>query len=121
MFNFQACLEPCNGANGQSSLPEKVTKIYLQWQYENMPSGSHYVRIMAQNGNEWAHYDCSWPNPASGIDSTTFTEPAGIRSGDWVFTIQINGAVLLQQTIHVQGNWDYWDPAGFFNTCTGKH
>jgi hypothetical protein len=120
MFYFQSCLESCNGTNSQSSFPEKTTIIYLQWQYENIPANSSYVRFTAQNGKDWARYECTWPNPSSGTEHITFTEPAGIRSGDWLFTVEINGVVLLQETINVQGNWDYWDPAGYFNTCYGK-
>ena len=78
------------------------------------------MRYTSIEGMDWAMYECSWPNSASGTEYITFTEPAGIRSGDWVFTVEINGVVLLQEILRVQGNWDYWDPAGYFNTCYGK-
>jgi len=120
IFNFQACVDPCTGSNSITSFPEKITKIYLQWQYENIPANASYVRFTSYGGTDWARYVCIWPNSSNGTDSVTFTEPGGIQSGEWMFTIMINGATLLQQTFNVQGSFKYWSPAGLFNTCTGK-
>jgi serine/threonine protein kinase len=120
MFNFQSCLDPCTGNNSVSTFPEKTTKIYLQWQYENIPANASYIRIESFGGMEWARYECIWPHASSGTDSVTFTEPDGIRSGNWLLTIIINGDILVTENITVQGNWDYWSPAGKFTTCYGK-
>jgi serine/threonine protein kinase len=120
LFNFQSCPESCNGQNNQSTFPEKTAIIYLQWQYENIPANASYIRISSFGGLEWARYECTWTNSSIGTEYRTFTEPMGIRSGTWTLTVIINGETLLSETIHVQGNWDYWDPAGYFNTCGGK-
>ena len=72
------------------------------------------------DGVEWVKYECSWNGKESGIDSITLTEPKGLRSGMWEVAIIINGVVLLNEQIYVSGDWDYWDPAGNFNSCYGK-
>jgi serine/threonine protein kinase len=121
MFNFQACLDTCNGNNSLTSFPEKTKRINLQWQYENIPANSHYIRISSYEGLVWAKYDCTWPYSLSGTESVNFTEPGGIRSGDWTLTVYINGEKLLNENIHVEGNWNYWSTAGDFTTCYGTH
>jgi hypothetical protein len=119
IYNFQACVQPCTGSNSTNSFPERIKIIYLQWQYENIPSIASYVRYTSFGGLDWARYECTWPNPSAGRENLRFTEPAGIRSGDWTFTVEIDSQVLLQEHFTVQGNWDYWDPAGLFYACYG--
>jgi hypothetical protein len=120
MFDFQACLEPCNGFNSPINFPERTTRIYVQWRYEYIPIHSRYIRIWSQGGREWVRYECEWPNNSSGTEKVTLTEPDGLHSGEWLLTVLINNQVLLSETIDVLGNWNYWSPAGYFNTCYGK-
>lgn len=120
IYGFSACLQSCNGTNATRVLPEGTTKIYAQWNYENIPIGADYTRTWTMNGREWIRYACTWPGPTTGIDTVTLTEPKGLHSGIWEVTISVNGAVLLQEQIQVQGKWDYWDPAGSFNSCYGQ-
>lgn len=119
MFNFQSCIEECNGINSTSTFPEKITRINLKWQYKNIPPNASYVRFQTFEGMEWIRYVCIWPHSSSGTESVYFTEPAGLRSGDWIFTVMINEETLLQQTLHIQGNWNYWDPVGTLYVCYG--
>jgi hypothetical protein len=118
--NFSACLKPCTGGNSTRSFPEAVTKLYAQWDYENIPRGAKYVRKWTMNGNEWIKYDCIWTGQTNGHDAVTLTEPQGLHSGIWEVTIIVNGVILLQEQIKVTGNWTYWDPAGTLNNCYGK-
>jgi serine/threonine protein kinase len=120
LFNFQSCPQACNGQNDQSVFPEKTTIIYLQWQYENIPANASYMRISSYGSLEWARYECIWPGQSSGTEYRTFTEPAGIRSGTWTLTVVINGITLLTENMIVEGTWDFWDPAGYFEACEGK-
>jgi hypothetical protein len=120
IFSFQSCPTRCTGQNSQSDFPEGTKIIYLQWQYQNIPLNAHYVRTTKLGDRTWANYDCFWPNSPSGIEEETLTEPNGLASGDWILTIYVNDELLLNQTIHVEGNWTYFDPAGSFQTCTGK-
>lgn len=120
IYDFSACLQPCNGANTMSTFPQGSTKIYAQWNYENIPAGVEYIRAWAMNGQEWVRYSCIWPGPQTGIDTVTLTEPKGLYSGTWEMTIIVNGQVLLEEQIQVEGDWTYWDPAGSFDTCYRK-
>jgi hypothetical protein len=120
MSGFNACLKLCTGYNSLRTFPEKTTKIYIQWHYENIPSNAHYVRIWTQASREWVRYDCLWPNPSSGEENITLTEPDGLYSGEWTVTVYIDDKILLQENLTIQGNWKYWDPAGYFNSCYGK-
>ena len=119
--NFFTCLEKCeeDESNTIAVFPEKITKIYLHWEYENIPSGAQYSRAWSNNGIEWIRYECIWPGPADGVDNIAFIEPYGLRSGIWVITITVNGQVLLQKQIEIEGDWDYWDPAGTIYACYG--
>lgn len=123
IFNFLACMQPCleDGSNTTRNFPEKTIKVYAQWAYKNIPIGAHYVRSWTMNGQEWVRYDCSWPGPENGTDRVTLSEPKGLHSGIWEVTISVDRVVLLQEQITVQGNWTYWDPAGYFDTCYGQH
>jgi serine/threonine protein kinase len=120
MSGFEICFEPCNGRNAVSSIPERTTKVYARWNYDNIPAGATYVRYWTQAGREWIRYECIWPNPSSGEEEITLTEPKGLHSGEWIFQIYINGELLLKESFFVEGSWTYWDPAGTFYSCYGK-
>ncbi len=120
--HFAACAEPClpDGSNATRVFPEGTTKMYLQWDYADIPSGAHYVRRWTMDGNEWVKYDCAWPGPASGTDQVTLKEPGGLHAGTWELTITVDDKVLLREQVVVEGSSTYWSPAGTFNSCYGK-
>jgi len=117
--NFSACKQPCNGSNSTRNFSEASTKIYLEWDYENIPYGARYIRTWTLKGKEWIRYDCTWTGPESGLDSVKLTEPKGLHSGEWELKIEVNGMILLTEQINVAGNWTYWDPAGTLDSCYG--
>ncbi len=120
--NVLTCLEDCNGneINSSKNFPEKSKRIYFEWDYTNVPKNSLYERVWSMDGKEWARYSCSWDGLESGVEKITLSEPAGLASGSWKMEILINGVSVLENTIIVDGNWDYWDPAGYFSSCYGK-
>ena len=123
IYNFAACLELCtvDHANARRSFPEGVKKIYLEWNYENLPVGARYTRVWTlQDQGEWVRYQCTWPGPPTGMDKITLSEPDGLHSGAWEVTIRVNDVVLLREQIVVEGHWDYWFYAGVFTSCYGK-
>lgn len=89
----------------------------MQWSYENIPEGSLHLRRWTNDGREWIKYQCIWPGPESGTDNVVLTEPGGLHSGIWEVSIMIDGEVLLHEQILVEGNWEYWSPAGVRNRC----
>jgi len=117
--NFQACESLCNGQNNSTSFFEKIKKIYAQFNYENFPSGVKYVRTWSLNGMEWIRYTCNWDGPTTGTEVLTLKEPQGLRSGTWEITIFVDDVVVLKDQITVNGNYNYWDPAGTINACHG--
>ncbi len=117
--NFQACESLCNGQNNSTSFSEKIKKIYAQFNYENFPSGVKYVRTWSLNGMEWIRYTCNWDGPTTGTEVLTLKEPQGLRSGTWEITIFVDDVVVLKEQITVNGNYNYWDPAGTINACHG--
>lgn len=120
--DFYTCTGPClnDGSNDQELFPERTKIVYFRFEYENFPAGASYTRWWTRNGVEWARYQCAWPGPQNGIDEITLTEPNGLASGTWQVTITIDGVIVLQETLVVQGSWSFWDPAGFFGACYGK-
>jgi hypothetical protein len=120
--DFFTCTGPCifDGSNDQTNFPERTEIIYFQFEYENFPVGASYTRWWTRNGVEWARYQCAWPGPESGLEQITLTEPNGLASGTWQVTITIDGVIVLQETLVVDGSWNYWSPAGFFGACYGK-
>ncbi len=109
------CDRPCGdvGAVRISSTSEKVDRIYASWSYRGMTPGLRYSRVWSINGNEWVRYDCIWQGAAEG----TFNLPAlfevgGFRSGTWVVTFYLGGEQVAQGSILVEGNHNYWAPAG---------
>jgi hypothetical protein len=119
IYGFQTCVSLCNGQNSSKSFSEGIKKIYAQFNYENFPSGIKYVRTWSLNGMEWIRYSCNWDGPTSGTEVLTLKEPQGLRSGTWEITIIVDDKVVLKDQITVNGNWDYWDPAGTINACHG--
>lgn len=119
MGNFSACIEPCNESNSISNFPEAITKVYIEWDYENIPYGARYTRKWTMDGKEWIRYECLWSGSENGRDSVKLTEPRGLHSGTWELTISVNDEILLREQINVSGNWGYWDPAGSLSSCYG--
>jgi len=119
IYDFQTCTSLCTGQNNSMSFSEGIKKIYAQFNYENFPSGAKYVRTWSLNGMEWIRYSCNWDGPKTGTEVLTLKEPQGLRSGTWEITIMVNNEVVLRDQITVNGNWNYWDPAGTINACHG--
>lgn len=117
--SFQACIALCNGQNATISFPEQIKKIFVQFNYENFPSGAKYVRTWSLNGMEWIRYSCNWDGPTTGTEVLTLKEPQGLRSGTWEIMVYVNDVVVLRDQITVNGNYNYWDPAGTINACHG--
>jgi hypothetical protein len=123
MYAFLACEDECrqDGSNATRTFPAKIRKIYLRWDYENIPVGSDYMRIWEMpDMGEWARYECAWPGPENGLFEITLTDPQGLRSGEWIVTVLVDGRVLLQESLWIEGNYEHWNPAGYFTACTGK-
>lgn len=119
--NFQACSSPCNGKNSTSNFSPGITKIFIQFNYQDFTSGMPYVRTWSLNGAEWIRYTCAWDGPDSGVESIKLTEPGGLKSGVWEMKITGNNTVLLDKQITVVGNWNFWEPAGTINACRGAN
>ena len=116
--DFQACLNPCNGANAEETFPEKTERIHLQWQYENIPTGAHYVRYWTLEGEGvWVMYDCTWPGPPSGQEDLELFDFDGLPSGTWTMVITVNDQMLMSEQIVIEGDWENWAPAGTFTSC----
>jgi hypothetical protein len=119
IYNFLACYEPClgSGANSSRIFSGGTQKIYLQWHYEAIPEGAHYSRIWTVNGEEWVRYECTWPGPETGVAEVELREPGGLYSGTWEVKVIVNGVVLLQEQLFLDGDWSFWDRAGTFQKC----
>lgn len=117
--DFIACTHPCNTNNRATVFPEGTARIYTQWDYKNIPTGSRYVRSWSMNGREWVTYDCIWPGPEEGRSSATLSEPDGLHSGMWEMVISVNGQELLREQVYVQGNHRYWYYVGKLDRCFG--
>jgi hypothetical protein len=117
MYGFQECLHPCNWDQVDATLPEGTQKIDARWFYENIPAGADYVRAWSMDGQEWVRYECMWPGPEDGVFEVTLSEPMGLHSGTWTVIVTVDGKELLREQVEIRGTWDYWDPAGVFNSC----
>jgi hypothetical protein len=119
MYGFTLCSDNCNGTNAipTRQLPERTGIAHAQWQYENIPVGSDYIRTWSKDGREWVRYHCSWPGPETGTYTVSLTEPMGMESGVWEMTIIVNGAILMREQIEVLGNYVYWSDAGSHEKC----
>ena len=118
--NFKACTIDCDYVIPQTIFAEKIKKIYLEWDYANIPANAQYDRIWTKDGQEWAHYSCTWDGLSTGTEKITLTEPNGLASGLWTVEVYLNNTLSLKESIYIQGTWDYWEPAGYFDTCYGK-
>ena len=117
IYGFEACPTACNGQNNTNNFASGVTKLYVQFNYENFTAGMPYTRTWSMSGNEWIRYTCAWDGPSSGTEILKLTEPEGLKSGVWEMTVTANDAVILKEQITVIGNWNYWSPAGVINAC----
>ncbi len=121
IYNFIACPGSCNGSNAARAFTEAIKVIDVQWDYEYIPSGAKYERIWSMEGREWARYTCTWTGSSSGTETqVTLSEPDGLHSGLWQVRILIDDIELLNEEFEVLGNWTFWDPGGYFDTCYGK-
>jgi hypothetical protein len=120
--DFYTCPEECNadGSNHQATFPEKIDEIFFRFEYEDFPLKAPYVRKWTKDGQLWAQYTCLWPGPDSGADEITLSEPNGLASGVWTVEITVNGELVLEETLLIDGDYSYWSPPGFFNGCYGK-
>ena len=122
IFNFKACDKHCD-EHGVKILEEfsgGVKKIYLQWDYENIPIGANYERVWSLEGDEWARYRCTWPGPESGTFNLLLFESNGLHSGDWVVRVYVNHQLVMEESVHITGDLDYWDPfKQVINECGG--
>jgi len=116
-YGFQACESACNGQNFAVMFPGGIKRIYVQFNYENIPPGSSYIRTWDLEGQEWIRYTCKWDGPLSGTEIVKFTEPDGLHSGVWTMTVRVNDKIILQEQLTIAGNWTYWFPAGTRNIC----
>lgn len=120
VLEFRACRETClpDGSNAVKTFPEKTTRVYLHWRYENFPVGAAMSRTWSNRGQVWVRYECPWPGPPSGEENLSLREPEGLRGGYWEVTIIVNGVVALSESIFVEGAWDLWTPPGTINRCS---
>jgi hypothetical protein len=114
-YGIRFCDRPCGppGATGITTVAEGATSIDFAWSYRGMTPGMLYSRTWSVEGDEWLHYDCEWQGPSEGMMEATLREPNGLRSGPWTLTLRISGQSAVDATVFVEGNHDYWDPAGY--------
>jgi hypothetical protein len=119
VFDFVACAEPCTGSNATEAFPEGTTTIHARWNFSGIAEGASYLRTWTMDGMEWVRYDCAWPGPPGGRHEVTLHEPLGLHSGVWRLSISVDGAILLDESVVVEGDVEAWSPAGVFNDCYG--
>jgi serine/threonine-protein kinase len=114
-YGIRFCDRPCGppGATGITTVAEGATSIDFAWSYRGMTPGMLYSRTWSVEGDEWLHYDCEWQGPSEGMMEATLREPNGLRSGPWTLTLRISGQSAVDATVFVEGNHNYWDPAGY--------
>ena len=118
--DFVVCPVRCNGFNGVHTFPEKTQEIHAQWRYRYVAAGAEYERTWSLGTEVWVRYACIWKGPSEGVENISMTEGRGFRSGTWTVTIRVNRETVMQETVVVQGNWDYWYPPGEFDYCPGQ-
>jgi hypothetical protein len=116
-FNFKTCPQPCSSSGPAYSFPGGIQKIYVEWEYSNFTRGAGYVRSWSMDGQEWIRYECDWPGPESGTEQIELKEPGGLHSGTWEVSVSLDDVIVLQEEVLVEGNWDYWVPAGTIPRC----
>lgn len=122
MDRFLACPSECNsdGANAITSFPEGVTELWVSWRYSNVPFGASYVRKWTNAGREWVRYQCKWPGTENGVENIRLWDVGGLHSGEWIVTVLIDGVIVLQESVFIEGNHTYWEPAGTIYSCYGS-
>lgn len=120
--NFTTCVAEClsDGSNHQTTFPEKIELIHFGFEFEEFPVKAPYTRTWYRDGKLWVQYNCLWPGPESGVEEITLTDPLGLPSGTWNVVIEVNGELVLDETLTIEGNWNQWTPPGYFNACYGK-
>jgi hypothetical protein len=111
IYNFQACIDPCNGQNSSTVFDASVgiNEIYIQFDYENFDPGAQYTRSWTNRGDEWIKYTCAWDGPSAGTEMFKLTEPGGLANGVWEVTITVNDTVMIE-SFELTGTWDFWEP-----------
>ena len=118
MYDFTACIEPCNGSNSLTTFPANTKTINISWSYENIPSGAHYVRKWThETKGLWMTYDCSWDRSSTGKVSTKFYDNYGLAAGTWTITMEVNGKIVLQKKLSIKGSVDTWLPLPPISRC----
>jgi len=119
IYGFSACIDPCNGSNAITNFPEGTSTIHISWKYENIPTGSHYIRYWThENKGLWMTYDCSWDRSSSGEINMKFYETGGgLASGAWTLIMKVDDAVVLQEQLTIAGNENYWAPLSPLYKC----
>lgn len=120
--NFHTCTTEClsDGSNSQDTFASMIEIVYFTYDYEDFPTKAPYTRTWTKDGMLWAKYSCLWPGPETGTDRITLTEPLGLASGEWKVVITVNGEEVLNETITIEGSYNFWSPPLYFNACYGK-
>jgi hypothetical protein len=116
-FDFAACLEPCDAGPETRTFPEGTWQIFFRWNHAGIPPGAHYVRSWTMDGLEWVRYDCAWDGPSAGTEEIRLYDEGGLHSGTWEITVTVDGQVVMRESVIVEGDNAYWDPAGVINAC----
>jgi hypothetical protein len=95
-----------------TSFPARTTHIFLSWDYHGFYPGMPYTRIWRNRGEEWVHYECIWQGPKAGRFNLTLWDVDGLRSGNWMLDLAIEGQPAAQAQVEVRGSYQYWDPPG---------
>ena len=66
--------------------------------------------VRTSNGETFISYTCLWPGSAEGVHNLELTETKGLRSGSWEVTLTVEGQIVLQHQIEIEGDYDAWDP-----------
>jgi hypothetical protein len=117
MDNFAACLRPCSGDNSRKSFPEGTERIFVTWEYSGVPIGAGYVRTWLVDGREWLTYECEWPGPEAGVFQIILRDSRGLSSGLWELRVEVNGELVLQEEIVIEGDWTRPAQAETRSTC----
>lgn len=121
-FNFMRCDGPCtdNSTPVVSPVPEQNRRMFVQWEYNNIPVGATYTRSWKVLGKgEWVRHECEWAGPSDGIQrSTIYGGEGGLYSGTWELVITVEGEEILRETVKVAGDTKYWAPLGvIYDDC----
>ncbi|MBX3037690.1 MAG: hypothetical protein KF758_12345 [Anaerolineales bacterium] len=113
IYDFSACTkQPCNKSNAITTFKAGTDTIYISWKYENISYGSHYIRYWThERKGRWMTYECSWDRNSSGeINMKLFETGGPLASGKWTVTMVVNDEVILQESLTIVGNENFWAP-----------